>query len=167
MFWKQLRPTYEIRLTATPASARAGLSAAGDVLKKGFHFRMSGEYGDLHLVAEENRLWSPHLSFFVTNDGTGSKIYARFAPRWQVWSLLWAVYLAMLCIIFFGAIFAYCQWMLERPTWGLAAAFSACLVIASVHTMATVGQWHCRDQMAQLREHLDQLLVDADLQIIS
>ena len=162
MVWISLRPTFELSVENDLEQVRQRLA---ECRQSGVYprFRMTGEYGDLHLPQEENRLWSPHLSFFVLADGDGTRLHGRYAPRWEIWSLVWAVYMAMICIVFFGSIFAYCQWMLGNRMWGRAAVVVAIAIILILHIVATLGQWHCRDQMTSLRAELDQILQSAEL----
>lgn len=67
---------------------------------------MHGEYGELRLAAVEHRLRLPHLSFYVSERDGRTLIRGRFAPRLEVWTFVWIVYLAMSFTAFFGLVLA-------------------------------------------------------------
>lgn len=154
----QLRPTFEIRIAEHRQDAIDKLQAE---LLRGTQqqdFMMHGEYGELHLPCGEHRLWSPHLSFYVSQrDGRGL-IHGRFAPRLEVWTFVWVIYLAMSFTTFFCLTLAYSQWMLGQVGWGLPIAACAVIVIVVLYAVASIGQQWSADQMQALRDRLDGIL---------
>lgn len=163
MFWVRLRPTFEILLTLDRAEVIERLRRQCSQIAQASRFRMHGEYGELHLAKEEHRLWSPHLSFYVTDADKHSLLHGRFAPRLEVWTCVWAIYLAMTFSAFFGLILGYAQWMLGERPWGLMVVATATVVILALYLIANIGQQWSADQMAALRLRLEEILENAEL----
>lgn len=170
MQWFKLRPTFEILLSDSYLTASKKLQAAVSLLATSdplLHFH--GEYGEIHLPPELHRVWSPHLSFCVyepRDDNAASRncvLHGRFAPRWQVWTFVWAVYLAMSFSIFFGLALAYSQWMVQETMSGLIVVVFGIFVIASLYVIAHLGQQRSVDQMHLLRDRLEKLMEAANL----
>ena len=161
----QLRPTFEIPLQELRSEAIVKLAAEFVRRGKGDNFLMHGEYGELHLPAAEHRLWSPHLSFYVSERDAHGLIHGRFAPRLDVWTFVWVIYLAMAFSAFFGLALAYSQWMLGETLWGVWVAGVALLAIAALYIIANIGQQWSADQMVALRNRLDEILRAAGVQV--
>lgn len=158
MQWFNLRPTFEIVLPISRSLAVQRLNAASLVDGAAPYFLMFGEYGELHLPESELRLWSPHLSFYLAERGGACFVHGRFAPRLNVWSCLWIVYLAMAFTAFFALTLAFSQWMLNTSPWGLWLALTAITVILLLYVVAHIGQQLSADQMHALRGELNLLL---------
>jgi len=165
----QLRPTFEVpiaedrlqviaKLEAEYARAKAQPKAQPD-------FLLHGEYGKLRLASSEHRLWSPHLSFYVSERDGRALIRGRFAPRLEVWTFVWVIYLAMSFTAFFGLMLAYSQWMLGETDWGLWVAVAAVLAIVTLYVVANIGQQGSTDQMDALRARLDSILERANVRL--
>ncbi len=161
----QLRPTFEIPLSDNRSDAIAKLETQFALSSKDEHFLMHGEYGELHLPATEHRLWSPHLSFYVSERNEQCLIHGRFAPRLDVWTFVWVIYLAMSFTAFFGFALAYSQWMLGESGWGLWVASLALLAILTLYVVANIGQQLSVDQMSALRNRLEQTLQSAGVRL--
>ena len=163
----QLRPTFEIPIAEDRLQAIAKLEAEYARIKAQPDFLMHGEYGELRLASVEHRLWSPHLSFYVTERDGKTLIRGRFAPRMEVWTFVWIVYLAMSFTAFFGLLLAYSQWMLGETDWGLWVAVVAVVAIVTLYVVANIGQQWSSDQMDALRARLQGLLERADVRLES
>jgi hypothetical protein len=169
----KLRPTFELRLREKREPAIERLKEACARVANPDAFRMFGEYGEFHLPTSEHRLWSPHLSFYVTEvELTGeigsdpvTLVRGRFAPRLDIWTTVWIVYLAMSITAFYGVTLAYSQWMIGESAWGWWVALGSILVIAALTITAAVGQQLSVDQMLHLRQQLEQTLSEAELTI--
>ena len=161
----QLRPTFEVPVAEARLEAIAKLEAEFAKTKAQPDFLMHGEYGELHLAAVDHRLWSPHLSFYVGERDGRALIHGRFAPRMEVWTFVWIIYLAMSFTSFFGFALAYSQWMLGEAGWGLWVAVAALLSIATLYLVANIGQQWSSDQMAVLRGRLDGILQRAGVRL--
>jgi len=164
----QLRPTFVLTVAAPRRAVLAAVRlAARQSDPASGRFVVGEEYGEIHLPVGEHRLWSPHLSFSIgeeTEVAGGSKccrIDCRFAPRHQIWSAVWAGYLAFSFTAFFSLIFACAQQMLGRTLWGVWIAAASMLGLATLYVTAAVGQQWSSDQMDQLRRRLEEVLADA------
>jgi hypothetical protein len=73
MGWFRLRPTFEIPVSVSRVEAIPRLRTTEQKIGKPAQFRMFGEYGELHLPPEQHRLWSPHLTFYVSQPGPGGR----------------------------------------------------------------------------------------------
>ncbi len=158
MQWFRLRPTFEIVLDETRDEAIEKLRQEYSRSGRNESFLMFGEYGEMHLPIAEHRLWSPHLSFYVMDHEQQSRVHGRFAPRLEVWTLLWIIYLLMTFSAFFGLVLAYSQWTIGETMWGLGVAILGATIIASIYIVAHVGQQWSSDQMQTLRNQLDRTL---------
>jgi len=171
MQWLRLRPTFQFALRDSRQEAIERLAALYENDRQPDRFLMHGEYGELHLPREEHRLWSPHLSFYVVeppsspdSHATGAWLPGRDAPRVEIWTIVWILYLVLAFTAFFGAILAYVQWLLGGSWFGLWLTLGALLAWASIYWIAFIGQQLSADQMRQLGEQLDQLLSQAGLE---
>jgi len=164
----QLRPTFVLTVAA---SRQAVLDAVGQAARQSDpsegRFVVGEEYGEIHLPVGEHRLWSPHLSFSIGEEieSADGKRYCpidcRFAPRHQVWSAVWAGYLAFSFTAFFSLIFGCAQQMLGHTLWGVWIAGASMLGLATLYVTAAVGQQWSSDQMEQLRQRLERSLATA------
>jgi len=164
MQWFRLRPTFEIPLTLGRAEAMKRIQTHYDRLCPTSSMFLHGEYGEFHLPRAEHRLWSPHLSFYVQEEGEQGLIHGRFAPRLEVWTFVWVIYLAMAFSAFFGLALGYSQWSLGGTAWGGWIAAVAIAVILALYGIASVGQQLSSDQMDTLRQRLDGFLLDAEIE---
>jgi hypothetical protein len=163
MQWFRLRPTFEIPLMIDRAEAMKRIQSHYDRLGPTNAMFLHGEYGEFHLPSASHRLWSPHLSFYVHQQENRGWIHGRFAPRLEVWTFVWVVYLAMAFSAFFGLALAYSQWSLGGNAWGGWIALLAAIVIMTLYAIAQIGQQLSSDQMDTLRSQLDAFLRDAQI----
>jgi hypothetical protein len=163
MQWFRLRPTFQLELIDSREVVIEKLKTFHAQANNSDHFRLFGEYGELHLPAREHRLWSPHLSFYVLATDNGSTIHGRFAPRVDVWTVVWISYLLMIFTAFFAGALAISQWQLGQSLWGLGLMIAALLIWALIYVVAQVGQQWSGDQMLALRERLESTLSAAGI----
>ncbi|MEQ1902935.1 MAG: hypothetical protein ABL888_01960 [Pirellulaceae bacterium] len=163
MQWFRLRPTFQLELIDSREVVIEKLKMFHGQASNSDHFQLFGEYGELHLPAREHRLWSPHLSFYVLAKDSGSTIHGRFAPRVDVWTVVWISYLLMIFTAFFSGALAISQWQLGQSLWGLWLMITALLVWALIYVVAQVGQQWSGDQMLALRERLEAMLLAAGI----
>ncbi len=155
--WK-LRPTFQFPIRDDRQTAIEKLRSEFERDNRSKLFLMHGEYGELHLPSAEHRLWSPHLSFYISEVAQGTVINGRFAPRMEVWTFVWILYLVMSFCAFYGLALAYSQIMLSESPWGFLVAAFSLLSIFVLYVIAHVGQHWSADQMASLRSQLDEVL---------
>lgn len=162
-----IEPTFQLPIQATKGEAISRFQTA--MQRKGDErlYMAHGEYAEFHLEPEMHRLWSPHLTVYFT-EGTAPErcaLMGRFAPRPNVWTLIWIFYLAFFCAIFFAGIFAGSQWLVGEFPWGLAIVAATAVLYGGLFTASRIGQSWCSDQMDLLRGRLDGILVEAGLKV--
>ncbi|MDP1561854.1 MAG: hypothetical protein Q8M16_10790 [Pirellulaceae bacterium] len=91
-------------------------------------------------------------------------LVGRFAPRQNVWMLVWIVYLAMGFIVFFALVYGGVQYWMNATPWALSVGLGAVACILSLHLVSMIGQGLSSDQMHELRERFDDLLRETGLE---
>jgi len=156
MAFAALRPTFELHM---PIACDEVDRRMQQVLKEEYwrHTSLSFErYAELHVPKSEVRYWSPHLSLVLDEDGHGgTRVFGRFAPRQEVWTFVWVLYLALLFIAFFAMIYVYAVSILKQSTWMSVVPILAIAGIASLHFTSRIGQQWSSDQIHKLRTDCD------------
>lgn len=116
------------------------------------------DYAELHIPPSERRYWSPHLSLSFDGDESYTRVHGRFAPRQEVWTLVWIIYLALAFTAFFALIFAYAQWTLGQSTWVGMVAGAAIAGIGILYVISYIGQQLSSDHMLTLRTNWSSIL---------
>jgi hypothetical protein len=154
-----LRPTFEIHLPLDRDEADRRIRL---ILKQDFWKPISSSferYAELHVPKDEIRFWSPNLSLLVDHDGgSGTRIYARFAPRQDVWTFVWVIYMALTFTAFFAMVYVYAVSLMKQSTWMSVVPILAIIGIAMLHFASRIGQQLSADQMVTLRDNCDLLL---------
>lgn len=161
MQWFKLRPTFQYELTNSQQHYLDKLASEARRLNQPQVFLMHGEYGELHLSADQHRLWSPHLSFYIEPNDQHATLHGRFAPRVEIWTTVWIFYLAMSFSAFFAFTLAFSQWMIGEAAWGAWVGLAAIVSIIFLYAVAHIGQQWSVDQMHDLRDRLDSLLAES------
>ena len=120
-----------------------------------------GRWAEIHVPGSEQRLWSPHLSLRIDDDpsdGGRCSVYARFAPRPEIWTGLVFAYFVFAFAALFGGTFGYVQWASDESAWGLWFPAIAIPLMAGLHVAGAIGRRLSRDQMRELRDRLDPVL---------
>jgi len=109
-----MRPTFELQLPFPKVNVvqRVGIELKAPPWNS--TSLVFDDYVELHIAPSELRYWSPHLTITFDGDEEKTFIRGRFAPRQEVWTLVWIVYLALAFTGFFAAVFAYSLWILDR-----------------------------------------------------
>lgn len=117
-------------------------------------------YFEMHVPTKDIRCWSPHLSISMDEHGGETRIYGRFAPRQQVWTLVWVLHLAFVFSALFALLFALSSMHAKdnewRWIWMLCPA--SVLGIVLLYVVSYVGQSWSRDQIDSLRSQWDELI---------
>ncbi len=141
-------PAYEVRWSRSPHGGGTAHRAA-------------------HLVVafkqEHRHFWSPWLVLDLETrddaDGAGiTRVIGRFSPHPTVWTGYTFTYLALGVIAFFSSVFAFSQHSLggsPSSLWGLLAS---AVMAAGLLWSSWVGQRLAREQMIELRRHLEMAL---------
>jgi hypothetical protein len=157
MFFTTLRPTFELHL---PYPCDVVNRQVQEVLKDSEwsnHCQSFDRYSELHIPKAEIRYWSPHLSLHLDEDSDGTRVLGRFAPRQEVWTLVWFLYLALTFIAFFSSIFVFSMWWLGKSSWMGVVPLLAIAGIVTLHLVSRIGQQWSSDQMIHLRAECDLL----------
>lgn len=179
-----IRPTFQIPIASSKSEAVERFGTAMCRQSPSSLYLAHGEYCEFHLEEHLHRLWSPHLSvYFIDSDRAQSHatstnldgastskqciLIGRFAPRPNLWTLIWIFYLALFCSIFFATLLGGSQWMIGHFPWGWVIAIATALLYASLWIASQIGQSLCHDQMDLLRNRLSSVLLQADLHPIS
>lgn len=162
-----IEPTFRLEILASRESAIPRFVSAIERKSDPRLYLAHGEYAELHLEPTVHRLWSPHLTVYFLAGADESTCYllGRFAPRPNLWVLIWIFYLAFFCIIFFAGIYAGSQWLVGEFPWGFAIVAATFVLYASLFIASQIGQALCHDQIDLLRERLHGLLREADLTV--
>lgn len=120
---------------------------------------------DFKVDASQQCFWSPHLtvqasagdSDQIQNPTTvnHSKLYCRFSPRPEIWTMFMAIYAIIMGLIFIAAIYGYVQWILGNSPWAALVVPIGASMIAALHVSSKVGQSFSSDQMLTLRQRLN------------
>lgn len=153
----KMRPTFEIGLPIAPDDAVNQMRAQ---LRDEFRecTTSAGRCVDLFVSDEERHFWSPHLSVQVEEEESGSRLYARFGPHPEVWTMFVFLYSAVGFAALLGVGWGYAQWISGRPPWALLVVPGAAAVAALLYLGSRVGQRLGRDQMSALRTRLEWLI---------
>lgn len=99
--------------------------------------------------------------------GATTLLVGRFAPRQEVWMLVWIVYLALAFTAFFSAVYLVVQLWLGDPPLAATGIVLSLVGIGALHWVSRTGQNWSSDQMVDLRQRLDQVLESAELQVVT
>lgn len=86
---------------------------------------------------------------------TGCTLFARFAPRAEIWTGVVFLYAAIAFAVILGGIFGYVQWASNESPWGLWAVWLGAPALAGIHGMGAIGRRLSREQMIELRERME------------
>jgi TM2 domain-containing membrane protein YozV len=164
MGWFTLRPTFTVPLSESQQTAVEKLQLAYSLRQKDGRIMVYGEYGEVHLPSAVHRFWTPYLAFSIDRDGQRSILHGRFAPRIEIWTVVWIFYLVFAFSAFFGFILGFSQFMIGQIAWGSWVGIAALLLWLGLIALAETGQRWSADQMQLLRQQLDELITSAQIQ---
>ncbi|MFG0261144.1 MAG: hypothetical protein ACF788_01980 [Novipirellula sp. JB048] len=157
----RMQPAFTVDLPFGKAEAMRRIRTAIEAAEGYGSARVAGDCAEFAVRIEARRFWSPHLSVQISETDSGSQLYARFAPRPEIWTFFMLVYFMTIFFMFVGVLYAYVQWFMGRPPWGLLSIPVGAVGIGAIHIASLVGQGLSRDQMDQLREQLDRAVAAA------
>ncbi|MFN3198795.1 MAG: hypothetical protein ACE366_10350 [Bradymonadia bacterium] len=125
------------------------------------------------LVPEARRhVWSPWLSMkAVPHASGGTRLYGRFAPHPNIWTLFMSAYALMAFVAIMGACWGLAQITLGQSAWAFWGVPGACLGAGGLYYGSRVGQRLGHGQMDELRGCIGALfedeVIDPDLGVCS
>ncbi len=124
----------------------------------------TGFHAELFVPTSERKIWSPWLSVTAEADQDHTVLTGRFAPHPSVWTWYLFCSFGLAFGLLVGLSFAYAQWATETTPWALISV-PICLVLAGLLVAASqVGQRLGGDQMQHLRQALEELTDERNIQ---
>ena len=154
----QLRPSRRVHL---PLSRDEAVASVREILQSSTDaecWQGKGRWCEIRLPESEQRLWTPYLSIRADHEPEGSSLFARFAPRPEVWTFFVFVYSAIAFFVVFGGVLGYVQWASGEAAWGLWAVWLGIPALLLMHLASYVGQRLARAQTEELQRRLDAVL---------
>jgi hypothetical protein len=153
-----LRPSRRVHLALSREEAVESVREILRTTASAECWQGKGRWCEIHLPEDEQRVWTPYLSIRADHEAEGSSLFARFAPRSEVWTLFVFLYSAIAFFVLFGAIFGYVQWASGEPAWGLWAVWLGVPALLGMHLASYVGQRLARAQTEELQRRFDAVL---------
>lgn len=155
----KLRPTRTIPLSVPRDEAIERMRARVAEVVPANNYLGKGRWCEIHLPAEERRVWTPHLSLRVDHgqDG-GSSVFVRFAPKPEIWTLFVFAYSLLSFAALFAATLGYVQWASDESAWGFTVALGSVAGIVLLHLASLLGQRLSEGQTRALLEQLEQVV---------
>ena len=158
-----MRPTFEMELPMERGEALRLIRQALERDELNQTTLLFNHYIELHIPTSQVRFWSPHLGLSFEEAGERTRVYGRFAPRNEVWTLIWVIYLLLAFSAFFAIMFELSSWSLGRSTWFGIAAIILLIGIGIVYTVSQIGQMWSSDQMLALKSNWQHVLDQVQL----
>jgi hypothetical protein len=155
---RKLRPSFRVRVDLPRDEAIDSLRGKLASSRSADCWKGKGRWCEIHLPQEEQRVWSPHLSLRLDHEGDHSSIFARFAPKPEVWTFFMFLYVLVAFLVVFGGIFGYVQWASNESAWGLWAVWLGTPFLGLLHLASYIGQRLGEGQMQELQDRLEEVL---------
>jgi hypothetical protein len=151
MRFTSMRPTFEMKLPYSRDEVFRRIREKLEQTSRENTWLFFDQYAELHLPERSIRYWSPHLTLSFEEDGLQTRIHGRFAPRQQVWTLVWVLYLLFAFSAFFLAMFEIAFWMMGQTSWFSVACILALAGLGVIYLTSQIGQRWSEDQMLVLK----------------
>lgn len=117
-----------------------------------------GRWAEIHVPGPQRRLWSPHLSLRLDEEGGETRLFGRFAPHPEVWTFFMFLYVGIAFLGVFGGVLGWVQHASGEAAWGLRGFWLGVPALLLIHLASWVGQGLGQEQMAGLAADLHRVL---------
>jgi hypothetical protein len=154
----KMQPTIAVAIPISADQAMIEIRRAIESTSLHSHAQSAGRCVEFKIADQDQRFWSPHLSVQVSDADSGSRLFGRFSPRPEIWTMFMAIYFVAAIGGFGSVIYAYAQWALGTTPWALLGLPIGFVIILGLHIASVIGQNLSSDQMTLLRSQLDHAL---------
>ncbi|MEM7135207.1 MAG: hypothetical protein AAF500_01440 [Myxococcota bacterium] len=151
----RMRPRFEMKLPIEGAEWLEALRRVLDDDPGPCRGRIFRRHAVIEIHESSRSFWSPVLSVDVSDQPSGTRLSGRFSPHPHVWTLFMAIYMLLGIGALAGIVYAFVQYTLGEPPWGVAAVPLALAVFAFVYGAAFIGQGLSADEMYAMRSVVD------------
>lgn len=159
-----LQPTFVVDIALPPDELMPRMRQVCEGEEFRDRVETAGNCIEFRIDKVDQRFWSPHLSVMVSaGDAEGhqnptgpdhSKLFCRFSPRPEIWTMFMAIYAVIIGVIFICSVYGYVQWILgDSPLALLVVPLGVCTILL-MHAGSKVGQKLSTDQMHILSRRL-------------
>lgn len=149
-----LGPTFETRSGSSASDTGDALEAVLKGHADRLGYRRTGGHFLVSIRGERRHFWSPWLTLELTDatgaDGEGSLGHGRFNPSPGIWTGFMLAALAMGTIATAGAVWAFAEWTLGRPAYGLSGAFVGVMGMGGLLIVSAFGQRLAKGEMDEI-----------------
>lgn len=156
----RIRPTFSVPLAVDPDTAIQEMRRRLEGSDWAECTKSKGRCADFFVEEAERRVWSPHLTVQVDEDGDGdrARLRGRFSPGPEVWTLFMFLYFAASFLAVIGLMLGLVQWQSGMEVWGFWGVYLGLPGIALLYLVSRIGQQLSSDQMEELRGRIDTLV---------
>jgi hypothetical protein len=158
MHFLSMRPTFDTVVPCTKEELIREVSQQLESHEWNWESHDFGGYIELHVPQKQVRYWSPHLSISLEESDGATAIHGRFAPRQNVWTLVWVSYLAFAFAGLYAILYTVSAWHAGIETFVWLFAPLSVLGVICLYAVSYLGQSWSRDQMDSLKTQWNELL---------
>lgn len=152
----KIRPRFKLE---TPESQETFIQLVQAEAQKDSSVKLmvyKGQFLKLSIPQNEQHYWSPVVNISCNDKEEANKTIIRghIGPSENVWSLFVLVYAALSILGFFGSVWAYVQWVLNKETKYFIIVPIAVLLVLSIFITSKFGQYKGHAQMVRLLRFL-------------
>jgi hypothetical protein len=148
----KMRPTFELSSSAPPEQTIRSLRSLADDASHPIDTQTAGTHLMLSIPSGSRHFWSPYLHLEIHSAQSGATVQGRFSPNPSVWTGIMLTYIALCTLMFFAAVIAFAQLMMQRSPSALIPLPFLVLICAAIYWASLVGQRLANEQMHQLHD---------------
>lgn len=150
MLIPEMRPPYERIIHCPPDVVLERIKAYIDDNPKQAVGSVSGRVIKLSVALDDAHYWSPSLGVTAQEIEDGVRLFGRFGPRDEVWTLFVAMYAATIFSGISGLMLMLSQMAAHESAWAGWVVAACTLGVCLIYLAALFGQRLALDQMAHL-----------------